>query len=395
MLAHHSALVPARPTGHSAPGGLASRRVLGDEWARSGGGRGRSDLGRMCRMAGLGSDLSGDEDHPFHVPVLLAEVLDALGAGGGGNYIDATFGAGGYSAAILRANPASRVLALDRDREAVRAGAALVAGARGRLTLVESRFGEIAEVARAHGFAAVDGAVFDIGVSSMQIDRPERGFSFRQDGPLDMRMSPEGPSAADLVASESPDRLADILRVYGEERHAGRIARAIVAARDKAPIRTTLALQRIVAAAVPPSRDGIDPATRTFQALRIAVNDELGELLAGLVGAASLVAPGGRLAVVTFHSLEDRVVKRFLQGRTAPEPALSRHLPSEASPSRAFTRVAGPIVAGAAELARNPRARSAKLRFGIRGNAALAADMSALADLVSLPRRGPERRRRK
>ncbi len=264
----------------------------------------------------------------------------------------------------------------------------------GRLALVEGRFGEIAGIAREHGFATVDGVVLDVGVSSMQLDRAERGFSFRQDGPLDMRMSPDGPSAADLVASESLDTLADILRVYGEERHAGRISRAIVAAREEAPIRTTLALQRIVASAVPPSREMIDPATRAFQALRIAVNDELGELLRGLVGAASLLAPGGRLAVVTFHSLEDRIVKRFLQGKTAPEPALSRHLPGEAAPSRAFTRIAGPIGAGPAEIARNPRARSAKLRFGLRGSAPLAEDISALAALASLPQRGPARRRR-
>ncbi|SED41022.1 16S rRNA (cytosine1402-N4)-methyltransferase [Rhizobiales bacterium GAS188] len=387
MLAHHNALVPARPAGKFVRGGLAKEALIRP--------RGVGEEAVLERN----SELSSEADHPLHVPVLLTEVMEALGAKDGGTYIDATFGAGGYSAAILRAQEAARLqatrlLALDRDRQAVRDGAELVAQSAGRLTLVEGRFGEIAEIAREHGLDPVDGVVFDIGVSSMQIDRAERGFSFRHDGPLDMRMSPDGPTAADLVASESLDTIADILRVFGEERHAGRISRAIVAAREVTPILTTRALQRIVASAVPPSRDGIDPATRTFQALRIAVNDELGELLRGLVGAASLLAPGGRLVVVTFHSLEDRIVKRFLQGKTAPEPAVSRHLPGEAAPSRAFTRIAGPIGAGPAEIARNPRARSAKLRFGERGSAPLATDISALADLTSLPQRGPGRRRR-
>jgi 16S rRNA (cytosine1402-N4)-methyltransferase len=315
--------------------------------------------------------LGPEADHPFHLPVLLPEVLEALEAGKGGSYIDATFGAGGYSRALLSANSTTRVLALDRDPEAIREGQALVERATGRLTLVQACFGETARVAREHGFERADGVVFDIGVSSMQIDRPERGFSFRHEGPLDMRMSREGPSAADLVATSDAASLADLLRLFGEERHAGRIARAVVAAREEASIRTTRELRRIIAAAVPQPRDGIDPATRSFQALRIAVNDELGELLRGLIGAASVLKPGGRLAVVTFHSLEDRIAKRFFQGNTGREQPISRHLPTVPHAFRAFAPIFGPIMPGEAELARNPRARSAKLRFGTRGDSPL------------------------
>ena len=321
-----------------------------------------------CRSATFaqGKDLSTEAAHPSHVPVLLPEVMEALEAGEGGTYIDATFGAGGYSHALLLASSSTRVLALDRDPEAIHEGQALVEQAAGRLTLVQARFGEIARVARQLGFDNVDGIVFDIGVSSMQIDRPERGFSFRHDGPLDMRMSGEGPSAADLIATSSIEELADLLRLFGEERHAGRIARAIVKSRAEAPITTTRELRRIVASGAPSARDGIDPATRTFQALRIAVNNELEELVGGLVGATSLLKPGGRLAVVTFHSLEDRIVKRFLQGNTGREQPISRHLPTERFSQRAFAPIFGPITPGETELAYNPRARSAKLRWGSR-----------------------------
>jgi 16S rRNA (cytosine1402-N4)-methyltransferase len=357
-----------------------------------------SGHGRVAGEAGAlawGEELGAEADHPGHIPVLIAEAIEALAVREGGSYIDATFGAGGYSRALLAGGESTRVLALDRDPEAVREGETLVARAAGRLTLVPSRFGETARVAREHGFDEVDGVVFDIGVSSMQIDRPERGFSFRHDGPLDMRMSLEGPSAADLVAKESAASLAGMLRVLGEERHAGRIARAIVAAREEAPIRTTRELRRIIVAAMPPSRDGIDPATRSFQALRIAVNDELGELLRGLVGATSLIAPSGRLAVVAFHSLEDRIVKRFLQGKTAGERTVSRHLPTEPRSPAAFAPIGGPITASEAELARNPRARSAKLRWGVRGGSPLAPDILGLAELAAWPRRELAGRRRK
>jgi 16S rRNA (cytosine1402-N4)-methyltransferase len=339
----------------------------------------------------LDEDLGG-EPRP-HIPVLLAEAMEALAIRPGGSYVDATFGGGSYSRAILASDATIRLLALDRDPEAVRAGAALVREAQGRLTLVEGRFGDIAGIAAENGFAKVDGVVLDIGVSSMQLDRAERGFSFRHDGPLDMRMGAGGRSAADIVAAASLDELADMLRFYGEERHAGRVARAIVAARQQAPIRTTRELRNVIAAALPAVRDGIDPATRTFQALRIAVNDELGELVRGLVGASSLLAPQGRLAVVTFHSLEDRIVKRFLRDLTGLQPALSRHLPGEARDERSFTSVGGPVQAGAAELAENPRARSAKLRFGMRGHAAPPSDISALTALAALPQRGSARRK--
>jgi 16S rRNA (cytosine1402-N4)-methyltransferase len=373
MLAHHGFWVPAGPPGI-----------------------GRCALSgcRHIEVAERDEDLVGEIDHQSHVPVLLAEAIEALSIRPGGRYIDATFGAGSYSAAILSTEPGTRVLALDRDREAVRAGAGLVARFEGRLTLVEGRFGDLAEIAPGQGYGGVDGVVFDIGVSSMQLDRPERGFSFRHEGPLDMRMSPAGASAADLVATLSVDELADILRFYGEEKHAGRVARAIVAGRQERPIRTTRELRSILAAAVPAARDGIDPATRSFQALRIAVNDELGELVRGLMGAASLLRPGGRLAVVTFHSLEDRIVKRFLRDLTGTQQPLSRHLPAQAPHARGFTSVGGPVAPGSTELARNPRARSAKLRFGTRGEARLPSDISALLTLASLPQRKPSRSRR-
>ena len=329
----------------------------------------------------MGAEIEG----PSHVPVLVAEVLEALRVKDRGTYVDATFGAGGYSRALLAAGENARVLALDRDPDAIREGEALVARAAGRLTLVQARFGEIERVARDHGFSNPDGVVFDLGVSSMQIDRPERGFSFRHDGPLDMRMSRQGPSAADIVATADLKSLAHMLRVLGEERHAGRIAQAIVSAREVTPIRTTRELRRIIAAAMPPSRDGIDPATRTFQALRIAVNEELDEVVSGIVGAASMLPPGGLLVAVSFHSLEDRIVKYFLQGRTAAEIVLSRHLPTESRSTEAFAPIGGPILPSEKEIANNPRSRSAKLRWGVRSASPLPADILQLA-AIALPR---------
>jgi 16S rRNA (cytosine1402-N4)-methyltransferase len=388
MLAHLSASVPSHEVS-SVMRGFATRNARMS--ARM---AGRMRVVAKAGALAWGKEMGGEADHPRHIPVLLAEVMEALAIGAGGRYIDATFGAGGYSRAMLRANETTRVLAIDRDPDAVRAGEALVDEAARRLSLVQRRFGEIASVARELGFGEVDGVVFDIGVSSMQIDTPERGFSFRQDGPLDMRMSRAGPSAADIVATMSADALADVLRFYGEERHAGRIARAIVAARQEAPIRTTSELRRIIASAVRPARDGIDPATRTFQALRIAVNDELNELVRGLVDAASVLAPGGRLVVVSFHSLEDRIVKRFLQGKTAPGLAVSRHLPTQPRPTQAFAPIGGPIAPSEAEVARNPRARSAKLRWGVRRGSPLPPDILRLVELAALPRRGAPRRRR-
>jgi 16S rRNA (cytosine1402-N4)-methyltransferase len=365
MFAHDS--VPVWPPG-VASGAAGAARAL------------RADI-----FALWSNGLSDEQADRGHVPVLLEEAIAALRVKEGGDrYIDTTFGSGGYTKAILEVKKSTRILALDRDPEAVRNGASLVAQAGGRLTLVEARFGEVADIARESGFDVVDGVVFAIGVSSMQLE-PARGFSFRHDGPLDMRMSAQGMTAADIVNSESGEALADILRRFGEERFAARIARAIVASRREAAIRTTKELQRIVAGAVPAARAGIDPATRSFQALRIAVNDELGELVRGLSGAASLLRPGGRLVVVTFHSLEDRIVKRFLQGRTMRASAVSRHLPSTPRAARVFDAIGGPIIATPAEIARNPRARSAKLRYGLRGDSLVPSDLSALLELATLP----------
>jgi 16S rRNA (cytosine1402-N4)-methyltransferase len=323
---------------------------------------------------------------PAHVPVLLEEVLAALAPERGGAFVDGTFGAGGYTAAILAASPDTRVLAIDRDPEAIQAGAALVQRAAGRLVLREGRFGGLDELAAEAGFEAVDGVVLDIGVSSMQLDRAERGFSFRHDAPLDMRMEQRGPSAADLVNGASEAELADVFFHYGEERRARQVARAIVARRRAAPIETTAALAEIVAGQVRAEPGGIHPATRTFQGLRIAVNDELGELVRALHAAERLLAPGGRLAVVTFHSLEDRIVKQFLALRSGRAPAGSRHLPSAARPAPTFALLGRqPVAPGEAEVRRNPRARSAKLRAAERTHEPAQPPLDALAALAALP----------
>ncbi len=323
-----------------------------------------------------------------HMPVLLAEAMQALGLRAGGRYLDATFGAGGYARAIL-AHPDTRVLALDRDPNAVRAGYALVEEMRGRLTLVEARFSQLEEIARAKGFAPLDGIVFDIGVSSMQFDEAARGFSFRADGPLDMRMEGRGASAADIVNEAEEETLADILYFYGEERAARRIARAIVHDREIAPFTTTRALAEMIARVAPNRAADIHPATKSFQALRIAVNDELGELLDGLAGAERILAEGGRLAVVTFHSLEDRIVKQFLAERSGRGETGSRRLPGEASPPAPSFVCDGrqPVTPSVAEVASNPRARSAKLRYAARTAAAPHPLDARLTRLARLPAR--------
>jgi 16S rRNA (cytosine1402-N4)-methyltransferase len=308
---------------------------------------------------------------PRHCPVMLAEVLALLAPRDGGIYVDGTFGAGGYSRAILESADC-RVLGLDRDPRAIAAGAVLTQRFAGRLRLIEGRFGEMVQLLDAEGVSAADGVALDLGVSSMQLDEAERGFSFRTDGPLDMRMGDQGPSAADLVSRLSEAELTDILLRYGEEKRARAIARAIVRRRADAPIARTGELAALVRGILGPKGGrNVDPATRSFQALRIAVNDELGELDRGLVGAEALLKPGGRLAVVSFHSLEDRHVKRFLRERSGRAPQGSRHLPTsgrEMAPS--FRRCAGDeAVPGAAEIARNPRARSARLRGAERSAA--------------------------
>lgn len=302
-----------------------------------------------------------------HIPVLLTEVLDALAVRDGATYVDGTFGAGGYSRAVLR-QVGSRVYGIDRDPNAIAAGRALPEATAGKLILLEGRFGDMDRLLANQGVNQVDGVALDIGVSSMQIDQPERGFSFAKDGPLDMRMEQSGPSAADLVNTADETELADILFRYGEERQSRRIARAIIAARAEKKFERTLELADLVARVVRKSADGIHPATRTFQALRIRVNDELGELERGLAAAERLLAPGGRLAVVTFHSLEDRVVKNFLKQRSGDMPAPSRHMPQAvAGPAPSFSQQSRKAIsAGDEEIARNPRARSAKLRAAIR-----------------------------
>jgi 16S rRNA (cytosine1402-N4)-methyltransferase len=305
--------------------------------------------------------------------VLLPEVLAALAPQAGQRFIDATFGAGGHSAALLAAAPGVRVLGIDRDPSAVAAGRARLEASGGRLTLVEGRFAELDRIAEEAGFAPADGVLLDIGVSSMQLDEPARGFSFQEDGPLDMRMSRSGPTAADVVNSAEEKDLADILFHLGEERRARAIARAIVARRRERPLSRTSELAAVVERVLGRGKPGgRHPATRTFQALRIHVNDELGELARGLAAAERALASGGRLAVVTFHSLEDGLVKRFLAERTGRETGASRHRPPDASakPAPSFRFVnRGAVTPAGAEIDANPRARSAKLRAAVRTDA--------------------------
>jgi 16S rRNA (cytosine1402-N4)-methyltransferase len=318
---------------------------------------------------------------PVHVPVLGPEAVAVLSPQAGGVYVDATFGAGGYSRAILDV-AGTRVIGIDRDRTAIAGGFSLVEQSGGRLTLVEDRFSNLAKVCAAQGFAEVDGIVMDVGVSSMQLDQAGRGFSFRLDGPLDMRMGQEGPTAVDVVATADEAELANIIYIFGEERHSRAVARAIVAARKDAPIATTRALADIVARVVRGKPGEIHPATRTFQALRIFVNEELDELQSALAAAERVLKPGGRLAVVSFHSLEDRIVKNFLNAR-AKASAGSRHLPELAQAAPSFHLLTKrPVTAGETELAANPRARSAKLRAAERTGAAA----HRAADAPSWPR---------
>ncbi len=304
-------------------------------------------------------------ENTSHEPVMLAEVLAALQPRDGGTYLDGTFGAGGYARAIL-GKARCKVVAIDRDPGAIKAGQTLVHQYAGRLALVEGRFSDM-EMLVASG---LDGVVLDIGVSSMQIDEAARGFSFMRDGPLDMRMAQAGATAADAVNTLAPEQLSRIIFIFGEEPRARAIARAIVRARASAPITTTGALVSAIEKATGPKRpqDRIHPATRTFQALRIHVNGELDELVAALHAAEKLLTPGGRLAVVTFHSLEDRIVKQFFVSRAGKRPQASRHLPeTERPPAPSFELLfKGHLKASEAEAERNPRARSAKLRAAAR-----------------------------
>jgi 16S rRNA (cytosine1402-N4)-methyltransferase len=305
-----------------------------------------------------------------HIPVLARLAIDWLAVKPGGLYVDATFGGGGYTRAILQTADV-RVIGIDRDQTAIAVGAALVEQAAGRLQLVEDRFSNLDSVleSTANGGDRADGIVFDLGVSSMQLDEAVRGFSFRLDGPLDMRMGGRGPSAADVVARAEERDLAAIIARLGEEKHARAVARAIVRARGKQNIDSTRALAEIVAAAVPGRHAAIHPATRTFQALRIFVNDELSELALGLAAAERALKPLGRLVVVAFHSLEDRIVKTFLAERSRG-PAGSRHRPEIAAPRPTFRVLTPrPLTPDQSEIAANPRARSAKLRAAERTDA--------------------------
>ncbi len=317
-----------------------------------------------------------------HVPVLLNEVLDALAIAPGDVCVDGTFGAGGYTRAILNAG-AVAVIAIDRDPDAIAAGQAQVAASGGKLNLVHAPFSELDRIARETGYDHIDCVVLDIGVSSMQLDQAERGFSFMADGPLDMRMAQNGPSAADIVNTADTASLAKIFWAYGEEKKSRRIADAIVTRRATEPFATTHDLANLVRETIgtgPRGKPDKHPATRTFQALRIAVNRELEELVAALFAAERILTPGGRLAVVTFHSLEDRIVKRFFRARSAARPRGSRHTPSVDAPDASF-QIVNPsaVKAGEEEVNVNPRARSATLRAGIRTEApAHAADLRGL-----------------
>ncbi|WP_372623436.1 16S rRNA (cytosine(1402)-N(4))-methyltransferase RsmH [Falsiroseomonas sp.] len=299
-----------------------------------------------------------------HIPVMLQEVMATLRPRSGATYLDATFGGGGYAAAILAAADCT-LWAIDRDPDAIARGATLAARYPGRLHLVHARFGDMLDSLAARGVTQLDGVVMDLGVSSFQLDEAERGFSFRADGPLDMRMGRDGPSAAQLVNTLPEAELARIIAEFGEERHARRVARAILRARAEAPIETTARLAEIVRRAVPRDPSGIDGATRSFQALRIAVNDELGEVERGLAAAMHLLAPGGRLVVVAFHSLEDRIVKRAMAEATGRAGGASRH-----DPAALLSRTASDFALltpralrpGGAETDANPRSRSARLR---------------------------------
>ena len=319
--------------------------------------------------AGSGSDaVAGGSVR--HIPVLARLAIDWLAVKPGGLYVDATFGGGGYTRAILQ-TAGVRVIGIDRDRAAVALGVPLVEQAAGRLQLVEDRFSNLDVILEStpNGANRVDGVVFDLGVSSMQLDEAVRGFSFRLDGPLDMRMGSRGPNAADVVARAEERELAAIIARLGEEKHARAVARAIVRARGKQNIDSTRALAEIVAAAVPGRHAAIHPATRTFQALRIFVNDEPSELALGLAAAERALKPLGRLVVVAFHSLEDRLVKTFLAERSRG-PAGSRHRPEIAAPRPTFRVLTPrPLTPDQSEVAANPRARSAKLRAGERSDA--------------------------
>ena len=303
---------------------------------------------------------------PPHIPVLLKEVMEQISPKDGGIYVDGTFGAGGYTRAALQAADC-KVYAIDRDPDAIANGQALAEEFNGRLKLLHGTFGNMKELLNDEEIDHVDGVMLDIGVSSMQIDQAERGFSFQKDGALDMRMSQNGLSAADVVNKYGEKELADIIYLYGEERYSRRIAAAIVSRRKERAFTTTLDLAGAIRSVVPHKKDDIDPATRTFQALRIYVNDELEQLRSGLSGAEALLNPGGRMAVVSFHSLEDRIVKNFISEKSGKTARPSRYLPDVAETVATLKPLTKkPITPSSQECLENPRARSARLRSAER-----------------------------
>ncbi|MBO6902444.1 MAG: 16S rRNA (cytosine(1402)-N(4))-methyltransferase RsmH [Rhizobiaceae bacterium] len=323
-------------------------------------------------MAGPGADIHAGGGPARHIPVLLDEVIAALAPGEGQTLVDGTFGAGGYTRALLAAG--AQVVAIDRDPNAIAGGAELAKSSGGRLRLIHGAFADLDTLAGGD----VDGVVLDIGVSSMQIDEAERGFSFRADGPLDMRMSGRGLSAADVANTFKAGDIARILGIYGEERQAGRIARMIERKREERPFTRTEQLAHAIEAVLGRNpKEKIDPATRTFQALRIYVNDELGQLVLGLQAAERALKPGARLAVVTFHSLEDRIVKRFFAARSGKASG-SRHQPAVTAEAARFEKISKAVEASAVEIARNPRSRSAKLRWAVRTDVPAAANRGEL-----------------
>lgn len=329
-------------------------------------------------MAGHGDDLHAVGGPARHIPVLLAEVLTALSPRPGETIIDGTFGTGGYTRAVLETG--ASVVAIDRDPDAIAAGRPLEQEAEGRLRLVQAPFSTLDEHVE-----SADGVVLDIGVSSMQLDQAERGFSFRADGPLDMRMAQAGLSAADVVNSFKAGDLARIFGFLGEERHAGRIARMIEQRREKRPFERTLDLADAIETHIGRKPgDKIHPATRVFQALRIFVNDELGELARALLAAERVLKPGGRLVVVTFHSLEDRIVKRFIADRSEMGSG-SRHMPEAQARVATFQKLGSAATAGEAELSANPRSRSARLRAAVRTEAPARSDDLSIFGLPKLP----------
>jgi len=336
-------------------------------------------------MAGGGTSSRAAGGPARHVPVLIEEALGFLAPDAGGTFIDGTFGAGGHTAAILARGAA--VIAIDRDAQAIAAGIDMERAAGGRLTLVEGRFSDLDRIAREHGHERVDGVILDVGVSSMQLDDPRRGFSFRAGGPLDMRMGGDGATAAEVVNHMDKRALARVIAVLGEEKRARAVAAAIDKARTVKPLSDTAELADIVAGAVGWRGGAIHPATRTFQALRIFVNRELEELAQALAACERILGDGGRLVVIAFHSLEDRIVKRFLTERSAKTGAGSRHRPEAVVAAASFQLLTrGAVRPGDDEVARNPRARSARLRAARRTPAAARPlDLAALGVPVLPP----------